>query len=162
MWLSLRGIFFQAAPGLPCPEVSAFANTDAGGSAPGLPFALLAGHSGPAGAAWFWSKKTQGAGMKRTRTDGNQPDTKKTFSPPAVHAAAIEEMKEAMVVYADMRDAVRNAAGWLFQEGSEINHDTLTECLEDDLILAQLGGDEHLTEVLMLALFWLENNRSGD
>ncbi len=100
--------------------------------------------------------------MKRTRPAGDKPDRKTTISLPETHEAAIQEMKEAMVVYADMRDAVRNAAGWLFQEGCEINHDTLTECLEDDLILAQLGGDEHQTEVLTLALFSLEQHRSSD
>jgi hypothetical protein len=44
------------------------------------------------------------------------------------------------------------AAGRIFQSGYEVNHDTMTECLNDDLFYAELSDNKHRQTVLTLAL----------
>ena len=51
------------------------------------------------------------------------------------------------------------AAGRIFQSGYEVNHDTLTECLRDDLFYAELSDNQHRQKVLTLALTTLELQR---
>jgi len=71
----------------------------------------------------------------------------------------MKDIHNSMVVFADVRDAVRTAAGRIFQSGYEVNHDTLTECLRDDLFYAELSDNQHRQKVLTLALTTLELQR---
>ena len=52
------------------------------------------------------------------------------------------------------------AAGRIFQSGYEVNHDTLTECLRDDLFYAGLSDNRHWQKVLRLATPELQRGRS--
>ncbi|MFL6616583.1 MAG: hypothetical protein ACJ8LD_23060 [Pantoea agglomerans] len=68
------------------------------------------------------------------------------FSPDAAPAGGISQVNEM-------------AAGRIFQSGYEVNHDTLTECLRDDLFYAELSDNQHRQKVLTLALTTLELQR---
>lgn len=60
----------------------------------------------------------------------------------------MKDIYNSVVVFADVRDAVRTAAGRIFRSGCEVNHDTLTECLRDDLFYAGLRDNRHKQKAL--------------
>lgn len=79
-------------------------------------------------------------------------DTTVDRNTPYISRQPMKDIHNSVVVFADVRDAGRRAAGRIFRSGCEVNHDTLTECLRDDLFYAGLSDNRHRQQVFKLAL----------